>query len=56
MDWRDLNGNGMFDVGEFVANDGSDVPESQGWWVDADGGIWLATRSMGLRLSAVGTR
>lgn len=44
--WRDTNGNGAFDDGESLpmALTGS----SQGWWVDRQGGIWLATESSGV--------
>ncbi len=48
--WRDANGNGAFDAGEFVSNQGTDAPVSQGWWVDARGNVWLATETRGIRL------
>ncbi len=47
--WRDGNGNGAFDDGEFITNGGADCPSAQGWWVDRAGGIWLATESKGIR-------
>lgn len=47
--WRDGNGNGAFDTGEFATHDGTDAPSSQGWWVDRQGGVWLATEKQGLR-------
>jgi hypothetical protein len=70
--WRDTNGNGAFDGGEFVqprssrgneapsgrtdqslltsaATNQTDAPASQGWWVDARGGVWLATETKGIR-------
>jgi hypothetical protein len=58
--WRDANGNGAFDDGEFeqptrgsTGNPRSEIPDApaaQGWWVDARGNVWLATESAGLRL------
>jgi len=47
--WRDANGNGAFDTGEFATNGGGDAPGAQGWWVDRAGGIWLATETKGAR-------
>jgi hypothetical protein len=47
--WRDANGNGAFDAGEFAAHGGADAPAAQGWWVDRQGGVWLATETKGLR-------
>jgi hypothetical protein len=60
--WRDANGNGAFDADEFsqrasgqgsesLAQPGArwDAPPSQGWWVDAQGNVWLATETHGLR-------
>lgn len=47
--WRDANGNGAFDAGEFATNGGGDAPGAQGWWVDRAGGIWLATETKGAR-------
>ncbi|WP_265594219.1 hypothetical protein [Haloferula sp. BvORR071] len=48
--WRDADGNGAFDEGEFTANGGDDAPSAQGWWVDAAGNVWLATEKDGIRL------
>ena len=47
--WRDTNGNGAFDAGEFAINGGGDAPAAQGWWVDRAGGVWLATETKGVR-------
>lgn len=50
--WRDADGNGAFDAGEFAQPSPSamqDVPASQGWWVDVQGNVWLATETKGLR-------
>lgn len=47
--WRDANGNGAFDTGEFTTHGGADAPAAQGWWVDRTGGVWLATERQGLR-------
>ena len=47
--WRDANGNGAFDAGEFASNGGADAPGWQGWWVDAAGTVWIATESKGIR-------
>jgi len=47
--WRDGNGSGAFEAGEFTTHDGTDAPPSQGWWVDAQGGVWLASETQGIR-------
>ena len=47
--WRDANGNGSFDAGEFEQTQAADAPPSQGWWVDARGNVWLATETKGIR-------
>jgi hypothetical protein len=47
--WRDANGNGAFDDGEYASNGGADAPGWQGWWVDAAGTVWIATESKGIR-------
>jgi hypothetical protein len=48
--WRDTNGNGAFDADEYATSSGgADAPSSQGWWVDHQGGVWLATETKGLR-------
>ncbi|MEZ0388671.1 MAG: hypothetical protein ACAI34_16480 [Verrucomicrobium sp.] len=48
--WRDSNGNGAFNQDEYSAsNDSKDVPAAQGWWVDREGGVWLATETLGIR-------
>ena len=47
--WRDANGNGAFDAGEFAQTNAADAPASQGWWVDARGRVWLATETKGIR-------
>ena len=44
--WRDRNGNGAFDEGEYDTL--SIGGASQGWWVDRQGGVWLATETEGL--------
>jgi hypothetical protein len=53
--WRDANGNGAFDAGEYATNpngasgaSGGDAPAAQGWWVDQAGGVWLATETKGI--------
>ena len=46
--WLDADGDGAFDTGEFDAA-GSDAPVSQGLWVDADGGVWRASETGGIR-------
>lgn len=51
--WRDTNGNGAFDPGEFTSRGGADCPEALGWWVDAQGNVWLATRRDGIRMFPV---
>ncbi len=47
--WRDRNGNGAFDDGEFVTNEGKDAPALWGWSVDSDGNVWQATHEAGIR-------
>ncbi len=47
--WRDANGNGAFDDGEFEPGSGADAPAGQDWWVDARGNVWFATETKGLR-------
>jgi len=37
--WRDANGNGDFDEGEFQAG-AEKLNGGWGWWVDADGDVW----------------
>jgi hypothetical protein len=48
--WRDANGNGALDDGEFTLRNGEDAPAAQGWWVDSTGNVWLATEKSGIRL------
>jgi len=48
--WRDLDGDGAFDAGEYASNGGRDAPPAQGWWVDEDGNVWLATETDGIRM------
>jgi len=47
--WRDANGDGAFEADEFAVRDGANSPPAQGWWVDAEGGVWSATETQGLR-------
>ncbi len=47
--WRDGDGNGAFDPGEFVTNGGKDAPELWGWSVDSEGNVWQATHAAGIR-------
>jgi hypothetical protein len=48
--WRDANGNGALDEGEFTSRNSEDAPAAQGWWVDFKGNVWLATERQGIRL------
>ncbi len=41
--WRDGNGNGKFDAGEYVSS--KDNPYVGGWWVDSKGDVWKALRT-----------
>jgi DNA-binding beta-propeller fold protein YncE len=52
--WRDDNGDGQFNADEYapIAPRGADLPPSQGWWVDDNADIWLATEKQGIRLFA----
>jgi hypothetical protein len=47
--WRDRDGNGAFDPGEYDRNEGQDAPSYQGWWVDNAGTVWQATQTRGIR-------
>ncbi|BAY13270.1 hypothetical protein [Calothrix sp. NIES-2098] len=42
--WRDRNGNGAFDEGEYDKSE--DYPYLGGWWVDSKGDVWKALRSI----------
>jgi hypothetical protein len=42
--WRDRNGNGSFDKGEYEAS-GRDYPYIGGWWVDSKGDVWKTVRT-----------
>ncbi|WP_017316818.1 NHL repeat-containing protein [Mastigocladopsis repens] len=41
--WRDKNGNGAFDGGEYDIS--KDYPYIGGWWVDSKGDVWKTLRS-----------
>jgi hypothetical protein len=50
--WRDANGNGRFDAGEYArkpADPDTNAPGSWGWFVDERGGVWQATEGAGVR-------
>jgi hypothetical protein len=47
--WRDANGDGRFQAGEYETRDGRDAPDYQAWWVDEAGNVWQATESEGIR-------
>ncbi|MBC8099545.1 MAG: hypothetical protein H7Y11_08885 [Armatimonadetes bacterium] len=48
--WRDANGNGGFDAGEYdVQPDPQDSVYTWGWWVDSEGTVWRANREEGIR-------
>ena len=48
--WRDANGNGALDVGEYVQPAGQgDAPSLWGWWVDSNLDVWEATQGAGIR-------
>ncbi len=46
--WRDANGSGGFDVGEYSTTY-EDNPYVWGWWVDDAGTVWRANREEGIR-------
>ncbi|MCX7818675.1 MAG: hypothetical protein N2652_05640 [Kiritimatiellae bacterium] len=46
--WRDANGNGRFDPDEYEAGERA-APPADGWWVDMQGDVWLATLRSGIR-------
>lgn len=41
--WRDKNGNGAFDTGEY--DNSLDHPYIGGWWVDSKGDVWKTLRT-----------
>ncbi|BAZ01415.1 NHL repeat-containing protein [Tolypothrix tenuis PCC 7101] len=41
--WRDRNGNGAFDSGEYDSSE--DYPYFGGWWVDSKGDVWKTLRT-----------
>ncbi|KYC43872.1 hypothetical protein WA1_01600 [Scytonema hofmannii PCC 7110] len=41
--WRDKNGNGAFDSGEY--DNSQDHPYIGGWWVDSKGDVWKTLRT-----------
>ncbi|MBR8838138.1 MAG: hypothetical protein DSM106950_30090 [Stigonema ocellatum SAG 48.90 = DSM 106950] len=41
--WRDSNGNGAFDRGEYDSS--KDYPYLGGWWVDSKGDVWKTLRT-----------
>ncbi|MBH8565010.1 hypothetical protein I8748_22970 [Nostoc sp. CENA67] len=41
--WRDKNGNGSFDKGEYETS--KDYPYLGGWWVDSKGDVWKTLRT-----------
>ena len=41
--WRDSNGNGAFDSGEYDVR--KDYPYIGGWWVDSKGDVWKSLRT-----------
>ncbi|QLE56525.1 hypothetical protein [Nostoc sp. TCL26-01] len=41
--WRDRNGNGAFDQGEY--DNSEDYPYLGGWWVDSQGDVWKTLRT-----------
>ncbi|WYL97093.1 MAG: hypothetical protein HEQ35_27840 [Gloeotrichia echinulata IR180] len=41
--WRDRNGNGAFDKGEYDRSE--DYPYMGGWWVDSKGDVWKTLRT-----------
>jgi len=46
--WRDANGNGRFEPGEFTPNtSGTPMAGGWGWWVDSAGDVWR-TRASGI--------
>ena len=50
--WRDSNGNGTMDSGEYNQPTGGGSADSWGWWVDSNGDVWQATQFNGIRHSA----
>ncbi|MEC4815132.1 MAG: hypothetical protein SAK29_17930 [Scytonema sp. PMC 1069.18] len=45
--WRDANGNGAFDVGEYDTY--QDHAYVGGWWIDSRGDVWKTLRGGGIR-------
>jgi len=47
--WRDANGNGAFEPGEFTRNPGPrKLAGGWGWWIDTRGDIWRARDNQGI--------
>lgn len=48
--WRDANGNGRIDEGEFELNTtGKGMAGGWGWWIDTGGDIWRTSDTRGIR-------
>ena len=48
--WRDANGNGALDAGEYTQPAGAGTaPSLWGWWMDSSGDVWEATQTAGIR-------
>lgn len=48
--WRDANGDGHVDANEITSNPATGSTVGNGyWWVDANGNVWLATPTSGIR-------
>ena len=47
--WRDLNGNGKWDAGEYTTNPITEFPWCNGSWPDENGNLWRAYRGEGIR-------
>lgn len=47
--WRDADGDGRFDAGEYATRNGDNAPAYQGWWVDSQGSVWQAGEVAGIR-------
>ncbi|MFC0397036.1 hypothetical protein [Paraburkholderia rhizosphaerae] len=46
--WRDTNGNGRFEAGEFTRNTSGKRMPGWGWWVDTAGDIWHTVDAKGI--------
>lgn len=47
--WRDADGDGAFEAGEYLGRNGATAPTIWGWSVDSQGTVWQAAQAEGIR-------